>query len=272
MKNLKILLSITMIIGISLFLHSCLQEVTTENTEPDYFELAQEIMSNYSDQRLPESESRGIEKCFDSEGCFFQGAKTDTILVPGYGNCMAIVNWEQWWCQSSAGATNIVNIHFDQFSAGPLGSGCDSLNQAWFAMFQAGQYGPLEQAIYSFNFAAREEVQRMVMEAFTIQFGVFVNCNTGGVLLSSKFHVATCYKTCAKFIFDKGIPKIVYISSLCGEVCCEVTTAYCWNTLTQSIVTSGETSTQDGICTEDIGHSCPSGFFPLSQHCRSTCR
>jgi hypothetical protein len=271
MKNWKILICLSFLfVAIALF-YSCDSD-TVKDDVPDYFELAQSVMQDYSKQYTSNPETRSVDKCFDEAGCFFQGSMTDTILVPGFGSCMAIVTWDQYWCQSSAGGTNIANVHFDNFSAAPLGSGCDSLNQAWFNLYQNNQLSQLEQQIYNFNYAAREAIQTKVMEDFVNTFGVLVDCDSGGILLYSKFHVSTCFKTCVRFVFDKGIPKIIYVSSFCGDVCCEVTTGYCWNSLTNSIVTTDPVSSQDGICTGDIGHTCPSGYFPLSQHCRSTCR
>ena len=243
-----------------------------ENNASNYLDISSNIMKQYTKVIKVENRGNTISDCFNETGCVFLGTFSDTIPVSGYGSCLAVISWDQYWCPFNIGGTNAANVVFENFSAAPLnGAGCDSLNTSWYNLYLANNLAQFESDLYDFNYAAREGLQKMIMEQYTNAFGPIVDCEDGSVLLYSKFNIATCYKTCYKFIFSGGRPYTLYISKLCGEVCCESTTAYCWNSKTKEIVTSDPSYNRVGFCTNEIETTCPNGYSSFTRGCSDIC-
>jgi len=282
MKNFKYLFSFYVVITLAMFIYSCGSTEDTDSTHilnlkdemiaSNYLDVSSNIMKQYTKTINLENRGNTINDCFDETGCVFLGTFTDTIPVPGYGSCLAVITWDQYWCPFSIGGTLAANVVFENFSAAPLtGAGCDSLNTSWYNLFLANNLAQFESDLYDFNYAAREDLQKMIMEQYTTLYGTIVDCEDGAILLYSKFNVATCYKTCFKFVFSGGRPYTLYISKLCGDVCCEATTAYCWNSKTMQIETSDPTYNRVGFCSEELETDCPVGWSSFKRGCTDIC-
>lgn len=264
----------------SFFIYSCSKDNLKENLQSDQLVevnlKAEKYLNSISNNIIVELRTDSIIGCFNGTVNGTPCAsppqpKIDTIVMPGYGNCQAVVTWDQYWCPGTISGGNLGTIVFDNFSAAPLDGSCDSVVLEWLNLVNNGNLTKFESDLITFNLVAENELKDIVMSNLGQLYAPFINCQGNNLLLYSNFYKSTCAKTCYKVVIQKGIPKFSFVQKRCGESCCKETTGYCWNSFTNSLQVSNTTKASIGLCTEEKETVCPNGFFPLSKFCERPC-
>lgn len=281
MKTFKLFSTISIIALLSFFIYSCTKDVSPkemskEESMSKALDKAEQYLNSIANNPIVKTRGDSITGCFNGSVSNTPcnnppQSKIDTIDMPGYGNCKAVVTWDQYWCPVNSGGSWLPTVVFDNFSAAPLDGSCDSVVLAWQNLVTSGNLSQFEADLTAFNLIAQNILKNEVMTQIATALSPFLNCGGNNVLLYSKFYTSTCAKTCYKLVIEKGVPKFYFVQRRCGISCCEELTAYCWNTITNSLQVSNTTKSAIGLCTGDFSTTCPNGYFQLSKFCEKPC-
>ncbi len=250
------------------------KQLTTQLNEEEINQKVLAAMDKYN-RVSPITELRGGTgiNCYDVSDCQPKVTYTDTISMVGYGDCKAVVTWDQYWCPFFTGAGWIGTVKFDNFTAKPLAGSCDSVVMAWHNYELTNNLTQLEADLAAFVYAAQDIIRDKVMLGIANYLDVFIPCGGTNILLYAEFYTSNCKKECYKFTIVKGRPVFETSTVFCDVSCCVETTRYCWNSLNNTIEISTPTVSSVGSCPELSAnpHTCPEGFFPLSESCQKDC-
>jgi len=152
---------------------------------------------------------------------FYDALKCPTNIL--YCCDSIVVNYYFRYCINPQ--TNEIIINFTNFVATPL---CDTVNQYWSKLFGEGLYDSLDLEIERFDYDVGELYETYVAQELMNGFGETFDCNTGVNYVQSNFITESCYKTCAKIVWDGG-PKVDRTKVQCGYKCCKRHREYCLN-------------------------------------------
>lgn len=278
MRNFRIYLFLAFVAFMSAFIYSCAEESTTESQQYQNFTKDQlnELQKQLGvDENTENSYALAGADCGNTtQGCLLlQAAKKDTVLIPGT-NCYAEATYDLYRCITSTSGNYIITHVFNNFSATPIPSvGCDSIINSWVALADAGNFSELSNQLDIFHSIVSEQIEIKYNQAFfnNTFFRTYFNCNSFNTLLFSEFYVSNCYQWCFKYIIRDGKPQIDYRKTSCGESCCKRTTAYCWSTSQNMMISSNPNVVQIGTCVADNpGSPCQAGYIALG-NCNHTC-
>lgn len=286
MRQFSLFFGLFIVSFASFLLYSCAKEnavsdkqLTTQLNEEEINQKVLAAMDKYI-RVSPITELRGgggsevvNVECAYEVYCLHKGTFTDTIPMAGYGDCKAVVTWDQYWCPFFTGMGWVGTVKFDNFTAQPLAGSCDSVVMAWYDYELAFNLTQLEADLAAFVYAAQDIVRDKVMLGIANEIDVFIECGETNMLLYSEFYTSNCKKECYKFTIVRGRPVFETSTVFCDVSCCVEKTQYCWDKSTDTIKISTPMVSSVGSCPELSAnpHTCPEGFFPLSESCQKDC-